>query len=213
MYKTKGLTLVELTVAMAMTSVIGLAVAGVAIALSVANAHGEDYDQSIQSSRVALMRIDNQVRASALIVSSDWRRFVLWTGDANGNGKINYNELAVISYDTYYDRLRQFQVVFGDACQEGCYNSVFWLRELSNAATVESWIRSSSFCRTTILATDVTNFSFSLSPAPPLSKLVSVDLTVGQGPQALTASATASLRADWTSHVFQAWGEYYLDTE
>jgi len=209
----EGLTLPELVIAMAVTSIIGVAVAGVAATISSANASAEDYGDSVTIVRMAVDRVNQEIRKSALVVCSDAQRIVLWTGDANNSGYVNYNELSVLKYDPSAGTLTRYRVVFDEPWQVDYYNYTFWLSELADPTTVESWVRCSSFCRTTVLATGVTGFSGSLSPAPPLTKVVTLGVAVGEGNEAMAVESTASLRADWTGHVYESWGQYYLDTE
>jgi len=212
----KGLTLAELVIAIAVTSIIALATTGVAVALSSAQASADDYGQSVQSARIALRNVGRNLKASVLITGSDSRRLVLWTGDTNLNGKINYDELAVISYDPNSKQLSLYRIAFPSDWPQwlkNLVNSEFDLSETSNPQVVESLLQNSWYSRTTVLATDVSACSLATSPAAPLTKLATVDLTIGQDKSALTASCAAKLRADYTSHVVQAAGEYYLDTQ
>jgi hypothetical protein len=207
----RALTLAELVIALAVTSVVATAVAGVTMALSTAQAHAERYGQSTQCAYFALMQITRRIRASALVPSSDAATVVLWTGDSDGNGAINYDEIAVISYDPVAKEVRHSRVVIPEQ-QKSALNTKFGLRELTSAQNVQLLVQGSFFTQTSVLATDVTAASFSVSPSPPLSRLVSVRLTVGAGNAAVTVDGAAALRSDRTQDIVESNGIYYLGT-
>jgi prepilin-type N-terminal cleavage/methylation domain-containing protein len=214
--RARGLTLAELLIAMTVMSVIGLAVTGVAMALSSAHAASEAYNQYVQTGRVAMARVTQKVRGSSLIVSADAQRLVLWSGDANADGRISLDEVAVITYDGPARQVRHYAVEFPDHWpnwMKALLNSSLELRSLSSAASVEWWLSRHWLCQTTVLADDVLDFSPSVSPAAPLSTIASVEMTVGDDAHEVTLHNAAGLRADKTSHVYESDDEFFLDTE
>ena len=58
----RAFTLVELVLALAVLSVLGLTLAGVAVAVSSAVEHTEEYHHSLQSSRVGVAQLQRDVR-------------------------------------------------------------------------------------------------------------------------------------------------------
>jgi len=213
-HSAKGMTLPELVIAISIVSVIALAVTGVAMALSTANANANAYDQTIQGTRVASMTLGSQMKSSSLVTACDSGRIALWTGDANNDGKINYDELAVISYEQDTEQLVCYRAVFPSNWPQwlkNLLNTPYELADLTSASTVESLVRYGFYSQQTVLANDVSSVGIAASPAPPMSKLATVEFTIGQGDSAMTSRATANLRADRTSSVMLAGDEYYLD--
>ena len=80
-----GFTLVELVMAISITTIIGLAVAGASMALSTAHAHSESRYGSIETARSAMRRIQSSLRAAALVtyVHSNGHKLGYWAGDEN----------------------------------------------------------------------------------------------------------------------------------
>jgi len=210
--RARGLTLSEMLVTLAVVSVIALAVAGVAVALSAADAAADTYRESIRTAHAALARISRLVRSSILIPSADSQRLVLWTGDDNGNGAINLGELAVLSWDEGEEKLLVREIVFDESWQYWYCNPTFSLSQLVSASAVEQMLSGSQYCQTSLLASDVTGFELQVSPAPPLSTTVTVKLTVGQTSGTITVNSGATLRAPRVSNVLITMdGECYLE--
>jgi len=91
--KTNGFTLVELLVALSVSSIVLAAVA------TLGYAFGRGYESMSDSSgvqarvRYASMRISELIKHSRLVCYADSDGLVLWRADKNGDGKINIGEL------------------------------------------------------------------------------------------------------------------------
>ena len=88
-----GFTLIEVTMAMVVISVIGLTVAGVAMALSTAQDNSQDYYQCIQTGRVSMLRLQDMLRRARLVTEVFDTGLVIWESDTNGNRTIDLSEL------------------------------------------------------------------------------------------------------------------------
>ena len=62
----------------------------------------------------------------------------------------------------------------------------------------------------TPVAEDVTAFEVALYPDPPLSKLATIILTVGEGETATTIRSAVALRADKVADIAVSEGQYLL---
>jgi len=102
---TRGVMLVEVLLALAIT---GLIAAGVA-SLLFATAGGTKERQELRRRNVRVdvvaARIDGAVRSSNRIVGRDNRCIVLWTSDSTANGMPNLSELRRIEWDPTTKRL------------------------------------------------------------------------------------------------------------
>lgn len=95
-YSRRAFTLVELLVALTVSSIILAAVASLAFAMSSAY-DASDETAEIQSRlRVTTLRICELIKNSKLILDNRGDRVVLWQGDFNGNNMINPNEIVYI---------------------------------------------------------------------------------------------------------------------
>jgi len=202
--------------AMSITAVIGLTVAGVAIALSTAHAHSQDYYQSIQTNRSAVMQIQRSIRKTKLITATDGSSLVAWAGDTNANGLINLSELLLLSYDQASGELVEYRVVFPDSMDAQTRLALdveSTLATVMDPAAVEAMLTEDQYCQRLVIASAVKDFSVSAWPDVPLSRLVRFQLTVGQGQRDLTLRSAACMRADMIEAVGISDDQYVLDGE
>jgi type II secretory pathway pseudopilin PulG len=211
----RAMTFAELLMAMIVTLIIALAVATVFRALSSAHAQSESCYGAIQTARHAMRRIQLNLQKAQLItaIGIDNRRLLCWMGDENEDKEINLSELVLLSYVTETDEMVERQVVFPDTMEQATRDALdepFTLQEATNLSSMAPRIRNDAYCRTLLLGADVREGWFSAEPGPPLSTLVSVRITVGEGGQSLTLRSAARLRADMTRHVGTAGGDWVL---
>ena len=205
-----GFTLIEVTIAMVVVSVVGLTVAGVAMALSTAHDNSQDYYQCIQTGRVTMLRLQDMLRRARLVTDVSDTGLVIWESDANGDETINLPELTLVSWDESTQRVIRRCVKVPDDWPVPIED----LAVLLSAATFESWSASestfASLIEEVVLAENIEAFSVQTTPAAPLAKSVSVQMTIGLGNHSLTVHDGASLRADWTDRVENVEGIYTL---
>jgi len=94
-----GLTVVELLVALVVTSVILSAVATLAYAMSSATRDAEDMAATQTDVRMAALRLTELIRNGCMICAAPGSDLVVWKSDDNANGAIDINELAYIEND------------------------------------------------------------------------------------------------------------------
>lgn len=92
----KGLTLVELLVAMVVTSIILSAVATLAYAMSAANGVAADTAEKQAQLRCARLHISELIRHCKLVHSTNSGDLAVWQADSNGDKLINVNELVLV---------------------------------------------------------------------------------------------------------------------
>jgi len=92
----KGLTLVELLVAMVVTSIILSAVATLAYAMSSANGVAADTAEKQAQLRCARLRISELIRHCKLVRATNNGDLAVWEADSNGDRRININELVLV---------------------------------------------------------------------------------------------------------------------
>jgi len=101
-----GFTLVELLVALVVSSLILTAVATLAFAMSSATKSTDDTSSKQAQVRFATLRISELIRQCRLICGTPGGELALWRADDNGDGQINVNELVYIERGTDKNYLR-----------------------------------------------------------------------------------------------------------
>jgi prepilin-type N-terminal cleavage/methylation domain-containing protein len=102
----KAFTLVELLVAMTVTSVILAAVATLAYALGAANDSTDDTSRKQAQLRYTTLRVSQLIRHCRLVCFAGADDFALWRADDNDDGQINISELVYVEKGASGDHLR-----------------------------------------------------------------------------------------------------------
>jgi len=209
-------TLMELTLAIAITATIGVAVAGVAMTISSVHAYSQQCYESTQTGRTAMLRICSAVRKARLVTAVSAGGLALWMGDADGDGNINDDEIIVISYDSSSRQIVQTSVSYPatlDAATRNAINASHPLADLTSVAGSLSAIGANRYKAVRPLADDVGNFSVSTAPSAPLATLARLEMTVGADRTAFTLRNAARLRTDQTADVGVVDDQYVLSLD
>jgi prepilin-type N-terminal cleavage/methylation domain-containing protein len=105
----RGFTLVELLIAMMITSIILAAVATLAYAMSSANSDTSDTSAKQAQVRFATLRISELVKHCKLVCEKSATDLAIWRADDNGDGLININELVYIDIGPNKDHIRLYE--------------------------------------------------------------------------------------------------------
>jgi prepilin-type N-terminal cleavage/methylation domain-containing protein len=104
----KGFTLVELLVALIVSSIILAAVATLAFAMSTANVSTDDTSVKQAQVRFATLRISELIRHCKLICGMPGSYLTLWRADDNSDNKININEIIFLEKGQDADFLKLY---------------------------------------------------------------------------------------------------------
>jgi len=211
----KGFTLTEFVIAMAITAITGLAVAGVSMALSRAYAHSENFYQYLQCSRAGIRHTQEVFSEAKLITAADGDTTVLWHKDINDDAQINLSEIKLIDHDSENNEVAEYSIVFPDDMSPATRAALDENRDLSWAMDipdVRNELLGHNYCQKKLLATDVTSFSVSCQTSPPRTRLVQMTFDVGRPEHSIKLRSAAMLRADRTAYVGISDGEYVLET-
>ena len=208
MRRRQAFTLIEVVMAVAIMSIIGLSIAGASMALSNAYDNGQEYYECIQTARVTMLRLEEMVRTSLLVTDANmYGSFWLWREDTNGDGRINVSELSWIMWNAQKRELYHNRVEFPDywsSYMADMHDTVVDVNQATSENIVMFVYGSyGTYLSKTVLADDVTNFNVAASPEAPLAKTVTITMTIMRGGREITLRSAASLRADRTDHV--AW--------
>jgi len=208
-----GMTLTEVVLALAITSIVGASIAGVSIAISTACEHGRDFYESNSTGRAALFRLTKTIRNARLVTDAGSGYLIVWDADHNGDGKINQDELSLIDYNFEEKTITREQVVLPeDATAE---TRATWagrvnLDDADSRLGVLTPIEFNAYYAPVVIAENVHEFVVSTSPAPPMTNCVDLKVTVGSGDGAVTLRTAATLRADSRDTVMEADGTYFI---
>ncbi|MEM6334189.1 MAG: hypothetical protein AAF823_12705 [Planctomycetota bacterium] len=113
----RGLTVAELMLAMAGTSLVGLAVSAMVFATD----RGSDEEKSVRSlvveSKVVSSRINAALRSCRRVLDVSSTRVILWTSDTDNDGLVDASEVGVIDHDPATTQLTYATVASGIATE------------------------------------------------------------------------------------------------
>lgn len=197
----QAFTLIELLMAMAIMSIIGAAIAGVSVTMSNGYSDSSSYYDSLQSGRSTVMKLQSLIRKSKLVTAGSSDSLVLWVQDTNQDGQINRDELQMVIYDNIRKEIRLITVEIPEGPDKNLLNVERTLATITDIGAAAVTINSDLYRKSYVLACDVQNCKFVFSPAPPQSKLVSIEFQIGDGKAAFTLSSSIHLRASCASEI------------
>ncbi len=219
---------------MTIMAVTAMAVAGVSVALANAYEDTQDFYQCIQGSRSAMLRIQKIVRNARLITAATSDSLVItaatsdslvvtaatsdslvvWATDSDGSGSMSLSELTIFAYEQDAREICQYNVEFPSTMSESTKTALdksISLAEAMDTSAITRDIKRHRYCATKILAMEVEAFDIKVTPAPPMSNLVRIQLTVSTGDsQSVTLRSASSTRSAVTEYVGTADGEYVV---
>ena len=199
---------------MAITVVIGLAVTGVAAAMSNINKRAEDYYEYLQSGRVAASKLEGSLRSARLITVASGSSIVAWTSNDTDKTKINVSEVTKVYLDTDTRQLMQRTTVFPDSMDPGTRTALdtsVALRDLVTANAAEDDPPYVQYDVTRVLARNVQEFEVYPDVPTPLTQTVKFRLVIGSYGQTVTQYGAVTLRASKVSNVAVSGGVYVLN--
>jgi len=187
-----GFTLVELLVALVVSSLILTTVATLAFALSRANDATDDTSRKQAEVRFATLRISELIRQCKLICGTPSGELALWRADDNGDRQINVNELVYIERGTGKNFLR--------LCEFTAPNTQVSLSQIQTLSPDACTVR-----RITLIP-KCSNVEFLVDAAPPLTKLVSICFDLAEDGAARHYQINSAVRG-WAGNLLSADGQ------
>ena len=211
-HKRPAFTLLELTMALVITAVTGLSIAGVTLSISHVSQRSRQFNESIQSGRCVLRNIGLDIRQAKLVTACDDLGVTLWANDDDQNGLINFSELMAIYYDPEAKQLCQTRIDLSSIDQgaRDAINQPVLLSNLTSASYSRSYIRTSSYTLNRVLAQNVTAARFFVDEAAPTSRTLGVELTITRDDQPVVFRTAVSTRAGFEQYVGVSDGDYVL---
>ncbi len=196
----KAFTLVELLVALVVTSVLLSAVAALAFALSSAATVGDDATVKQAQLRHATLHILDLVRTCRMICADpgdDLNDLVLWKADKNADGRINVNELVYIEGGDDLNVLRL--CYFDSSTDEVNFDS------LGLSTTKDELIKDYDETYRTLISS-CSHVSFTVDFSPPWTKELTVSFDLTEEGSIHHYEIQAKLCA-WAGHLLNESGE------
>ncbi|MHC4355420.1 MAG: PilW family protein [Planctomycetota bacterium] len=192
-----GLTLIELLLAIVITSIVMSAVATLAFAISSANKATDDTSQREAQIRFATMRLSELIRHSRLVCYVNNNELVIWRADdiPGGEGQVNAGELVYIEIDNNRIRFMDFSSV--PAALETAPLALAQLESLKPS------LMSDCTERYAVLVPECSNVDFGFLPElPPRSRFVTISFDIVENNAVRRYQTNAALRG---------WAENLLD--
>jgi len=166
----KGFTLVELLVAMVITSILLTSVATLSFALGSASEATNDTSMKQAQIRLTTLRIRDIIKHSNLVCWGSNEDIALWVNDNNNDRKININELVYIVCGSGRDCL-QICSFSGDTEIELSsireYSTCWWSEMIEDTECI-------------YLLPECSNVSFKYDVNPPQAKFVNISFEIEQ---------------------------------
>lgn len=107
--RSRGLTLIELLLALAGMSLIGSAVASMLVAVSYGTKADKDLRSLITKQMALRGRISAAIRESAMVLEQGDGYVFLWTFDSDGSGTPNLDEIVLIEFNAIEETLSAYR--------------------------------------------------------------------------------------------------------
>lgn len=189
--KARAFTLVEMLLALAICSLVGLTVALLLGGIGAATRESQDTRRTVVQRQVAVARLGALTRGTAMVLSKGSNHVVLWKGDMTGNGKPNLSELRRIEWDANTNEVWTYEA---PSSLSAAADTAYDLTADFSAATA-SLAGTASFPGQTTLQ-EVAAWNTTLDNASTQSaKLLRVTVTLTQDTGSDNATIIAYLRA------------------
>lgn len=191
----RGLTLVELLMALAITAMVGLAIASMLFAVSRGTASSQDMRGLVVKHKALDARLAAAIRSSRKVLATGSNCIVLWMADTRADGVPDLSELRRIEVDNT-GSLVSYSASFPANWSQAAIDAADTSYPLnSDFLTVTSGLKSNSLFPSTKWMTGVTAITFTLNNATAQSaNLVSYRATVTSGSQSAVPVGAATLR-------------------
>jgi prepilin-type N-terminal cleavage/methylation domain-containing protein len=194
-----GFTLVELLVALIVSSIVLAAVATLAFAVGAAYDETDDTSQKQAQIRQATLRISELIRHCKLICGTPGGDLAIWRTDDNNDGQININELVYIERGPNGDHIRLYEC-------DSVSNPAIKLSDIDSVGT--SWWLGFYDSETYVkLLPQCSNVQFGfLYELPPQSTFVTISFDVVENDTARQYQISTALRG-WAGNLLNDTGD------
>lgn len=183
----KGFTLVELLVALIVTSVILTAVSTLAFALSSANKSTGEANHMQAQVRITELKLQDILRNCCLVCATSSSDIAVWLTDKNNDNKINIGELVYIERGSAKDHIQ--------ICTFPSINNSEIAISSIKAFSTNWWLAYSSKVEYVKLLTGCSDVEFKFDVSPPNSKFLNISFGLPGGSLVNKYEINAALRS------------------
>jgi prepilin-type N-terminal cleavage/methylation domain-containing protein len=166
----KGFTIVELLVALVVTSVLLTAVSTLAFALSSASKSTGEMSRKQAQVRFTELKLQDIIRNCCLVCATSNNDIAVWLSDKNNDNKINIGELVYIERGSAKDHIW--------ICTFPSENNSEIAISSIRAFSTNWWLAYSSNVEYVKLLTECSNVEFKFDISPPYSTFVSISFVI-----------------------------------
>lgn len=190
----RAFTIVELLVALMVSSIILTAIVTLSYAMSSAYNSTSDMNEKEAHIRYATMRISDLIKYSRLVCKATSDEFVIWRMDDNNDNQINISELTYIETGGgIYLRLLEFDPSPSD-------DRTYLLSTIQNI-NLKNWFISKYPETYTTLISDCSNMEIQREPDPPYTQLVNISFDIEENGQIRKCQISTALRCSMSSFI------------
>ena len=200
----KGLALIELLVAMIVTSIVLTAVVTLAYALDTVNDVTDETSRNQAQIRFAALRVSEMIRHCKLVCCASGDDLAVWRADDDNDGQISISELVYIECGSGQDHLQ--------LCNFASSNSTaINLSSIGSFAT-NWWSVYSDEANYTDLMPECSNVQFGFDVLPPKSRFVTISFDVIDNGITRQCQINAKLRG-WAGNLLDSSGNIVSDDD
>ena len=172
--RARGITLVEILMALAITGLVAAGVASLLMATASGTKDRQELRQRNVRTDVLSHRLDGAIRSSSMLLARDNKTLVFWTADTKKNGVPNLSELRRIEYDTATKRVLCYEA---PATLADAANTPFDLAT-TDFLTATAALRGTASFPGTVWGNNVQAWSTTPDPAPRTTRLIGYRFTI-----------------------------------
>jgi len=184
----RGLTLVELLLALMITGMIGAAIAAMLAAVSYGTDSAKDIRSLVARNKALNARIAATIRSSTMVLESGSDYLVLWTNDSDEDGEPSLLEIRRLDFDSGSNEFSSYVAPDGTT-------DVYYQVGVTNFGTTTAALMGTASFPKELWATQVVSWTKALDDADATqADLVSFQIELMAGDLTDTAIAAVSLR-------------------
>ena len=199
-YKRSGMTLVELIVALTITSLILSAAVSLAFAMSNATDYSDETSQKQTQLRFSTLKISDLIRNCRLICGNPGSDIVIWRADDNGDKDINPLELVYI--ETANDKIRMVEFSKKTA---PFVDSNISIADIKNGSAKSS-LNTFSYSKYTTIVPQAENIELNFDYSPPYTKFFAISFDMPINGINTKYEISAALRS-WSENLIDSDGD------
>jgi prepilin-type N-terminal cleavage/methylation domain-containing protein len=183
----RGMTLIELTLAVTIMAMVLAGVATIAFALTSVKSTTDDTSSKQAYVRYAQTQVADLVRDARLVCYSSDSQVVLWAADTNSDGLMNVTEMALLATNNASSAITLTHFV-------STANPHVTLSTIGDQAG-QWWLGYGATASTITVVPECTNATFATDVAAPASTYVSLTFSLLQDKEVISYSVCGNLRA------------------